>query len=353
MASSDGKEPSHLNTESAATPAAPLRQDQVQNAVAFLQHPKVRDSSDESKRSFLERKGLTTAEIDAAFGNVKNGGGGIGQQLGEPPLPSPSQTPSPYSWSKAFMGVTVIAAGVFALQKYALPWVREWTKRRTTEDDAPSTSQLKLETHQELKRYCGSMERSMQEMTTEIRKLCSKIDMLALESRRDSQQSDIQEIKLLLNGLAEPPPPKLLWTPEASPRSGHPTTPNISQASFGDQVSAPPGPEGSIARDPAHDGDSNQAEYMNVLGLLANGKSPPEQQPWGAPDSNGDTARGMGQGSVGEIQVESDGGVVESTPALKDRPALTASGFSSEGWTPPALPEATINMSAEGQFQQT
>ncbi|KAI3426836.1 hypothetical protein D9Q98_006783 [Chlorella vulgaris] len=47
-------------------PAA-VREDQVQNAMAFLSHPKVRTSAPASKREFLQRKGLTEAEIDEAF----------------------------------------------------------------------------------------------------------------------------------------------------------------------------------------------------------------------------------------------------------------------------------------------
>ncbi|XVE57142.1 hypothetical protein DITRI_Ditri04bG0067600 [Diplodiscus trichospermus] len=48
----------------------PLREDQVLNAVKFLQHPKVTGSPVIYRRSFLERKGLTKEEIDEAFRRV-------------------------------------------------------------------------------------------------------------------------------------------------------------------------------------------------------------------------------------------------------------------------------------------
>uniref|UniRef100_A0A0C9RPY9 Peroxisomal membrane protein PEX14 n=1 Tax=Wollemia nobilis TaxID=56998 RepID=A0A0C9RPY9_9CONI len=48
----------------------PMREDQVQNAVKFLSHPKVRGSPVMYRRSFLERKGLTKEEIDEAFRRV-------------------------------------------------------------------------------------------------------------------------------------------------------------------------------------------------------------------------------------------------------------------------------------------
>ncbi|XP_022134944.1 peroxisomal membrane protein PEX14 isoform X2 [Momordica charantia] len=48
----------------------PMREDQVQNAVKFLQHPRVKGSPVVYRRSFLERKGLTKEEIDEAFRRV-------------------------------------------------------------------------------------------------------------------------------------------------------------------------------------------------------------------------------------------------------------------------------------------
>nr|GEY02115.1 peroxisomal membrane protein PEX14 [Tanacetum cinerariifolium] len=58
------KEPSiFVNTE-------PIREDQVQNAMKFLSHPKVKGSPVMYRRSFLERKGLTKEEIDEAFRRV-------------------------------------------------------------------------------------------------------------------------------------------------------------------------------------------------------------------------------------------------------------------------------------------
>ena len=48
----------------------PMREDQVQNAVKFLSHPKVRESPVIYRRSFLEKKGLTKEEIDEAFHRV-------------------------------------------------------------------------------------------------------------------------------------------------------------------------------------------------------------------------------------------------------------------------------------------
>jgi hypothetical protein len=51
-------------------PPQPMREDYVQNAVKFLSHPKVKGSPVVYRRSFLEKKGLTTQEIDEAFRRV-------------------------------------------------------------------------------------------------------------------------------------------------------------------------------------------------------------------------------------------------------------------------------------------
>ncbi|XP_031374664.1 peroxisomal membrane protein PEX14-like isoform X1 [Punica granatum] len=48
----------------------PVREEQVQNAVKFLSHPRVQGSPVIYRRSFLERKGLTKEEIDEAFRRV-------------------------------------------------------------------------------------------------------------------------------------------------------------------------------------------------------------------------------------------------------------------------------------------
>jgi hypothetical protein len=47
-----------------------MREDYIQNAVKFLSHPRVKGSPVFHRRSFLEKKGLTSEEIDEAFRRV-------------------------------------------------------------------------------------------------------------------------------------------------------------------------------------------------------------------------------------------------------------------------------------------
>ena len=106
-----------VNMASAETPKS-IREDQVNNAVAFLTHPKVsledsefwstcsyctifvsfqvRDSTEESKKTFLESKGLTEEEIEEAFQRV-----GINQPT------QVSQAPSK-PWEKGGNVVTTV-----------------------------------------------------------------------------------------------------------------------------------------------------------------------------------------------------------------------------------------------------
>ncbi|GFR48938.1 hypothetical protein Agub_g10945 [Astrephomene gubernaculifera] len=171
--------PTAVAPETVAAPA--LREDQVQNAVGFLSHPQVRGSTNTaSKRSFLERKGLTAAEIDEAFRRVPEApaappapapatapaaapaaqqptsyapqpGAPPGQQLAvaaqqpygtaAPTAPSGSQLvavqpavpPQPptmmqaaqsYRWSQVVLGVGVVAAAGWAVQQLVLPRLR-------------------------------------------------------------------------------------------------------------------------------------------------------------------------------------------------------------------------------------
>ncbi|KAJ3694310.1 hypothetical protein LUZ60_009790 [Juncus effusus] len=62
----------------------PIREDQVQNAVRFLSHPKVRGSPVTYRRSFLENKGLTKDEIDEAFRRVPDPSPSSGTNIAAP-----------------------------------------------------------------------------------------------------------------------------------------------------------------------------------------------------------------------------------------------------------------------------
>eukprot|EP00884_Botryococcus_braunii_P019448 jgi/Botrbrau1/6187/Bobra.0344s0027.1 len=138
------------NAQAVAEIPPQLREDQIQNALAFLNHPKVRSAADSSKREFLTKKGLTEAEINEAFRRVP----------AAPPVTAPTPTvpsaapPKPYPtatveamqplqivpaqpqqpeqqpirWTQVAIGVGFLAATAYTLQQYVVPHVLAWLR---------------------------------------------------------------------------------------------------------------------------------------------------------------------------------------------------------------------------------
>ncbi|KAK9054528.1 hypothetical protein SSX86_025606 [Deinandra increscens subsp. villosa] len=157
----------------------PIREDQVQNAVKFLSHPKVKGSPVMYRRSFLERKGLTKEEIDEAFRRVPDDSpsisttqtaiatqGGQSQPASniQPQAPTQSLQPAPavpasklgtltsrqFHWSHALLAVGVLAisgAGTAVVFKNAVvPRLKSWIRKVVHEDveeDVPDKTDRK------------------------------------------------------------------------------------------------------------------------------------------------------------------------------------------------------------------
>ncbi|CAA0826727.1 Peroxisomal membrane protein PEX14 [Striga hermonthica] len=147
----------------------PIREDQVENAVKFLSHPKVRGSPVMYRRSFLERKGLTKEEIDEAFrrvpdpspavtttppvvtgqdGQIKSSSNGL-QQPSAQVLQSASVGPvvnrsktgiiSRFQWYHAIFAVGFLAASgagtVVLFKKTIIPRLKTWIRKVVLEED--------------------------------------------------------------------------------------------------------------------------------------------------------------------------------------------------------------------------
>ncbi|KAK4489131.1 hypothetical protein RD792_004925 [Penstemon davidsonii] len=144
----------------------PIREEQVQNAIKFLSHPKVRGSPVMYRRSFLERKGLTREEIDEAFRRVpdptpvvsatppvvanqdgqKKTSPNVQQQhptqVLQPILPGPVSkmgTLSRFHWSHALLAVGFLAvsgAGTAVLfKKTFIPRLKSWIRKIVFEEE--------------------------------------------------------------------------------------------------------------------------------------------------------------------------------------------------------------------------
>ncbi|XP_042502770.1 peroxisomal membrane protein PEX14-like [Macadamia integrifolia] len=150
----------------------PMREEQVQNAIKFLSHPKVRGSPVIYRRSFLEKKGLTKEEIDEAFrrvpdppptvtsvqpatsnqdGQLKSSANMQAQVSTQTPQPAAAaptgnivstvatMSKSRFHWSHAFLAVGLLAAsgaGSALFFKHAIvPRLKSWIKKIVLEDE--------------------------------------------------------------------------------------------------------------------------------------------------------------------------------------------------------------------------
>lgn len=150
----------------------PIREDQVQNAVKFLSHPKVKGSPVMYRRSFLERKGLTKEEIDEAFrrvpdpsptvstGQPTEGGhlnsSNMQQQTPTQALQPASSTPVStiskggtstlyrLGWQQALLAIGLLAisgAGTALVFKKAIvPRLKSWIRKVVSEEDEENKS---------------------------------------------------------------------------------------------------------------------------------------------------------------------------------------------------------------------
>ncbi|GLI59827.1 hypothetical protein VaNZ11_001813 [Volvox africanus] len=208
-------------SEPVAAPA--IREDQIQNAVGFLSHPQVRSSTNTaSKRSFLERKGLTAAEIDEAFRRVP--------EAPPPSLPpavashpaAPAPAPQPvtyapqavtqsyapatnppgtqmvavqpagptaqvprvaqrYRWSQVVLGVGAVFTAGWAVHQFVVPhlWalVESWQTQRREAEEAR---------HKELCAAVASLKGCQEELKTSTQALLDALTIMREQQQRSS-----------------------------------------------------------------------------------------------------------------------------------------------------------------------
>ncbi|BBN17945.1 peroxin-14 [Marchantia polymorpha subsp. ruderalis] len=139
----------------------PIREDQVENAVKFLSHPKVKGSPIVYRRSFLEKKGLSREEIDEAFRRVpdppSDSSTGTLPTAGaqSTPVAIPKQMPAMQpgggqlavtqpkstSWAQMVLALGVLtAAGAGAgilTKRFLLPKFKHWIRYVVLGESAP------------------------------------------------------------------------------------------------------------------------------------------------------------------------------------------------------------------------
>ncbi|XP_057442957.1 peroxisomal membrane protein PEX14-like isoform X3 [Lotus japonicus] len=212
----------------------PIREDQVQNAVKFLSHPKVRGSPVIHRRTFLERKGLSKEEIDEAFRRVPdsppsvqtqdgqlNSSSNI-QQQGQPQALQPAVSASTavttsrgilswysFHWSHALVTVgflvTSCAGTTILIKKSVLPRLKSWIRNVVFEEDygqlkknnsKPSLAEEVAHAAKAAAAAAAEMAKASQEMLSS--KSEEKRYFVEVVSLLDKQ---VQEMKVMTNAI--------------------------------------------------------------------------------------------------------------------------------------------------------
>ncbi|KAK9826884.1 hypothetical protein WJX81_004333 [Elliptochloris bilobata] len=314
-----------------APPPQELREDQIENAIAFLAHPKVRGSTVASKRSFLERKGLTSDEIDEAVRRVPEApapvptapaGGAVPvkpyptpsaaalqpYQAPAPPTPAPPPQPpaqEPIRWTQAVVGLGVVAAGAYGVHALLAPrvsqWYRTWRYGEAPPSDAAAqerhTAELvaaalkeqaaevraAVESVRELARAAEKGKApaapadalSLADLHSELRSFGAMLSELGDAAAPKQAAAELREAKDEIRALkdavaklaAPAPAPAPVLAASASRPNGLPPAADGAAASAG--MGGVPG-AGPPLGEPPH-----PASYMEVLEMLENGETPP------------------------------------------------------------------------------
>lgn len=200
----------------APSSAGGIREEQVNNAVAFLTHPKVKESSESSKRSFLASKGLTKEEVAEAFKRV-----GPAAASSEPSSPAAPPKPwdggartavavaapparEPMRWTQVVLGVGAVTAGLYAANGFLKPHVRKWIASFAESD--PEKQALKEEqrrmasaltdlatNHTELRASVESLRHALEDTVSEYKSAAAHDDVSDVRDELKSLTSTIKE----------------------------------------------------------------------------------------------------------------------------------------------------------------
>ncbi|XP_027916898.1 peroxisomal membrane protein PEX14 isoform X1 [Vigna unguiculata] len=226
------------STPSVFVNSQPMREEQVQNAVKFLSHPKVRGSPVMYRRSFLEKKGLTKEEIDEAFRRVPDSAptvqtGGVNQdgqlksssnnqqqtQLKTLQPVSPASTGvntssgtlprSRFHWSHALIAVGLLAASgagtAIIIKKSLLPRLKSWIRKVVLDNDDEELK--KSDDKPTLMEEAAQAAKSAAAAAAEVAKVSQEILASKGEERRyfvdvvSLLDKQVQEMKSMTNAI--------------------------------------------------------------------------------------------------------------------------------------------------------
>lgn len=275
----------------------PMREDQVQNAVKFLQHPKVRGSPVQYRRSFLERKGLTKEEIDEAFrrvpdpaptatttpainqiqdGQVKPATNLQQQQSTQTPQAPTGVVstmtalrPARIHWSHAFLAIGFLAASgagsALLFKKSIVPRLKSWICKVVREED--NDSPTKLDSKPSLAEEAAAAAKAAAAAASDVAKASQDILNSKVEERRyfESLRSlldvQVEEMKSMSKAIKKLEVTKEVATPSYKETEEPMALTNVRA------LSAPASVEPSVAPHPK--------SYMEIMAMVQRGEKPP------------------------------------------------------------------------------
>lgn len=212
--------PSQPQTTSQASSSEPIREDMVQNALAFLKHPSVTGTPLPRRVAFMKRKGMNNAEIQEALSRagVQNAQNTVTstpapnvaqpQQYYQQPLQYQPQIPPPApgpSWTGLAL-TAVVAAGVgvaatYVAKNYIIPWWKGVPQVPELPEDAAAEVEKKTEDDKviQLTESVTKQQESCRQMLTEVQAMVQTQSANAsLLSEVGTLRSEIQNLKSLL-----------------------------------------------------------------------------------------------------------------------------------------------------------
>merc|ERR1712236_52825 len=175
-----------------------VREELVRTAVKFLENNKVQSSTEQMKREFLTKKGLTEAEIELAFSKVRQVVPMKQVQVQHQPIQS--QLPLVVSDSalstklRDILNILLLIGGVsysarYLWKRYISPWLFGPAKPVKTPHE------MVLETTQAVLRTVEQLQKSVESLQTSLDTHSSKREQMSQTQVKPEETGSMQELK--------------------------------------------------------------------------------------------------------------------------------------------------------------
>ncbi|CAF2037010.1 BnaA09g06240D [Brassica napus] len=296
--------------ESVFKNSEPIREDQIQNAIKFLSHPRVRGSPVIHRRSFLERKGLTKEEIDEAFRRVPDPSPSEqtavtsqdGQQAVQGQIQAVQHAPAPvvmipppslrsrFRWYHAVLAVGVLAASgagtaVF-VKRSLIPRLKSWVRKIMLEEESDPLE--KADAKPSLAEEAVAAAKAASAAASDVARVSQEMMKTKSEERKNFEDLmqllgvQVQEMKSLSNNIRylernSNNLPKV-YSANQEVYSGLVKTPaerrpyangsNIDYDSRSARSTSPPAPPADSSQPP------HPKSYMDIMSMIQRGEKP-------------------------------------------------------------------------------